>query len=887
MIQLRDDYTTVVPRNEAGISLISYQQINDLQTNLCKMGNIYGFSFMRESGVFASYFGSDSQREAIKAIVTQDMINDLCAKFTEPCIETMLEYDGDISYIRMTAYAICDNDKSILGVCILLGFLDDAVGAEAIPDIITTTDSESYDKTIIFADYMLKHFYREKFYSMDLEEHLSHAKTVGKDLEKLLSKNAVLTNILKMLESENSFEEIAFDVFKETGEYLDVDDCMMLRANVDSTSVDCIAEWSAIEDMALGESVKKLQIDKLPFFNGKSYTISSDSIMPDQFSEFFVDIGISAGVFLPLKVNEKPGLYIAFVSLTPKKWAVEELKFLQDVKRVLQTVLLKRITKNSLASSYTALEAILENAGCGINVVELGSDKSLYSNDKFKNLLDDSEDMKEMIEVIRHTDMSVEHIRGYYMSNSDKWFDITFARTHWVDGREVRLATVFDVTDSKRYEQEIERRANIDYLTGLYNRKKCEDDLQQEVRRANVTSSVGALLYIDLDDFKNINDALGHRVGDHLLVEIAKALDQITGVDNVVYRIGGDEYGVLVPTTQYHNLEKICNRIVNLFSKSWEISEKEYYCTMAMGYVEFPTNGTDAQTLLQRADIALSYAKEKGKNRIEAFNEEKNADTVRRLDLEKALRDAVADDCKEFMVYYQPVVNVSDGGEPKCCGAEALIRWKSKGFGFMNPAEFIPLAEYLGLIIPIGEHILKEACLRCKYWNDFGHPNYKVNVNLSVVQLVQSDIVDTVARVVKTTGINPANLTLEVTESLAVNDMEAMNKVLNGFREIGCKVALDDFGTGYSSLNHIRSMPLDVIKIDKCFVDGVGDNAFSDAFVKTVSKLADAIDVNVCVEGVEQEKQKEALDEMNIQMIQGFLYDKPLPQEEFERKYVE
>ncbi|MCR4611414.1 MAG: EAL domain-containing protein [Lachnospiraceae bacterium] len=639
--------------------------------------------------------------------------------------------------------------------------------------------------------------------------------------------------------------------------------------------------------MALGKAIAEAEIEKLPFFNGKTYTISTDSIMPDNFSEFFVSQGISAGVFLPLEVNDRPGLYVAFLSLTPKKWTVDELKFLQDVKRVLQTVLLKRITKNSLASSYTALEAILENAGCAICVNDIHGTKTLYCNDRYRNLLDSEEDTKEIQEAIDNADLQVENLRGYYAENSDKWFDITFAITHWVDGREVRLATIYDVTDSKKYQQEIERRANIDYLTGLYNRKKCEEDLQHEIRKAKVTSALGALIYIDLDDFKNINDALGHRVGDHLLVEVAKGLERVIGADNKVYRVGGDEFAVLVPTTQYHNLEKICNKIVKLFSKSWEISEKEYYCTTSMGYVSFPKNGTDVQTLIQRADIALSYAKEHGKNRVEAFDEkEEENNTVRRLDLEKALRDAVADDCKEFEVYYQPVVNITEG-TPKCCGAEALIRWHSKSFGFMNPAEFIPLAEYLGLIVPIGEHVLIEACKRCKYWNDFGHPEYKVNVNLSVVQLMQKDIVDTVAHAIEVTGINPANLTLEVTEGLAVNDMDAMKKVLNGLKNLGARVALDDFGTGYSSLNHIRSMPLDVIKIDKCFIDGVGDNAFSDAFVKTVSKLADAIDVNVCVEGVEEERQKIALDDMNIQMIQGFLYDRPLPQSEFEEKYID
>ena len=886
MIKLREDYTKIISRNDAGVSLATFHQINDLQTNLCKMGEVYSFSFMKESGVFASYFGSEEEKEAISELVSLDMVNELCAKFAEPCIETVVNYDGKPDFLRMTGFAICGSERNIMGGCILIGFLGDSDSVDSIPACLARTTSKRFDKTIVFAEYLLKHFYHEKFYAMGLEAHLSRAETVGKNLEKQLAKNEVLTNVLKVLESEKKFEELSLDVFKLSGEYLSIDDCILLRANVDKETVDCIAEWTAIDNMAIGSRIAEIPVSKLPFFNGKTYTISTDSLMPDDFSKFFTDNGINAGVFLPLEVNDIPGLYVIFVSLTPRKWTNDELKFFQDIKRVLQTVLLKRITKNSLASSYTALEAILENAGCAICVSDVKNGENLYCNERYKNILDDEEDKKELQEVIEHVDLGIDHLHSYSAENSDKWFDITFARTAWVDGREVRLATIYDITDSKKYQQEIERRANIDYLTGLYNRKKCEDDLQQEVKRAEATSALGALLYIDLDDFKNINDALGHRVGDQLLIEMSKTLDEITGVDNTCYRVGGDEFAVLIPTTQYHRLDKICNRIVTVFSKSWEISEKEYYCTMSMGYVTFPTNGKDAQVLIRRADMALSYAKSHGKNRIEAYNEEENDNSVRRLDLEKALRDAVLDDCKEFEVYYQPVVNITTG-EPVCCGAEALLRWHSKGFGFMNPAEFIPLAEYLGLIVPIGEHVLTQACTRCKYWNDFGHPEYKINVNLSVVQLVQKDIVETVKRVIDKTGINPANLTLEVTESLAVNDMDAMKKVLGGLKDLGARVALDDFGTGYSSLNHIRSMPLDVIKIDKCFIDGVGDNAFNDAFVKTVSKLADVIDVNVCVEGVEEERQKLALDDMNVQMIQGFLYDRPLPQEEFERKYVE
>ena len=204
----------------------------------------------------------------------------------------------------------------------------------------------------------------------------------------------------------------------------------------------------------------------------------------------------------------------------------------------------------------------------------------------------------------------------------------------------------------------------------------------------------------------------------------------------------------------------------------------------------------------------------------------------------------------------------------------------------MNPADFTPLAEYLGLINPIGEYVMKNAALRCKYRNDMGHPEYHVNVNLSVVQLLQNDIVKKVAKVLEETRIIPQNLTLEVTESLAINDMVRMKKILSEIRNLGVRVALDDFGTGYSSLNHIREMPLDVIKIDRCFIEHLGEDDFSNAFVRMVSELANAISVHVCVEGVETKQQRDIVKQMGIRMIQGFFYGKPMKIEEFEKKYL-
>jgi predicted signal transduction protein with EAL and GGDEF domain len=332
-------------------------------------------------------------------------------------------------------------------------------------------------------------------------------------------------------------------------------------------------------------------------------------------------------------------------------------------------------------------------------------------------------------------------------------------------------------------------------------------------------------------------------------------------------------------------LPRIIDEIRELFSKPWMLKSADCYCTMSMGIVRFPTDGENVDELLQKADIALYDAKYTGKNRIAYYDDTVETTSFKRHDLEKNMRNATRGSFEEFEVYYQPIIDVSCNGEP-CVGAEALIRWNSREMGFISPSEFVPLAEYLGLINPIGEYVFREACERCKYWNDMGHPEYKVNVNLSVVQLLQNDIVDKIRKTVEETGIAPQNLTLEVTESLAVNDMSRMQNILGEIRRLGVRVALDDFGTGYSSLNHIRELPLDVIKIDRCFVSDMGKDDFSDAFVRMVSELANAIGANVCVEGVETQKQAEILKKSKIQLLQGFYFGAPMRAAEFERKYL-
>ena len=454
-----------------------------------------------------------------------------------------------------------------------------------------------------------------------------------------------------------------------------------------------------------------------------------------------------------------------------------------------------------------------------------------------------------------------------------------------MDGRKVCLGTIYDITDKKLYQKKIESQISNDPLTGIYNRMRCEKDLEKYIRDAEVTGKEGAFLCIDLDDFKNINDGLGHQYGDVLLKAIAHNISRVADIQENCYRIGGDEFGVIVQGDAYSELERICEDLRTIFDRPWFLKDEDYYCTMSMGVVCFPTDANTMDDLIRKADMALHTAKKKGKNCVVYYNEKVEDTSFYRLDLEKNMRRATMNACNEFEVYYQPIIDQDKPGNP-CCGAEALVRWNSSELGFIPPNDFIPLAEYLGLINPIGEHVLYQAVKRCKYWNDCGHPDYKVNVNLSVIQLLQNDFVKKVKRVLDKTNINPKNVTLEVTESLAINDMDRMKKILDQIKALGVKVALDDFGTGYSSLNHIRKMPIDVIKIDRCFVENLAEDDFSGAFVKMVSELAKTIGVTVCVEGVEQKKQLEALKDMNVKLIQGYYYGKPMPVQEFEKMYL-
>lgn len=863
--------------------LVDPALMQDLQDHFCDAHNLYLACLSKKHGVITKAYGSREELSYIHSKVDMDMHVSLLNRLINSNVESVVEMNCNQNLTKMCGVAVRVNGD-IVAIWIAIGLMEDA--EEEIPSYMKCTTEERFYKSIEFLETISK-----QIFAVKQEEHLAQeafvvSRASESKMEEELRRNGVLTAIVKMLESENEFTKIVDDILKNVGDHLHISNCALMRETTNGDLVDMICEYAEAEEDSVIENSQNLKKSDLPFFNGKPYMISANSMMPEDFRVFFERAKLRAGVFLPIVINGKASMYLVFWEKKQDKiWDVNDIKFLNDVKRIVQSILVKRIAKNSLASSYASLEAILENVGCGIYVRDPKTAQVLYTNKKYTVAFSGAFAQQSVDTYISRVIESQEQYQEFYFEDIEKWFAFQCTQINWVDGREVELCAIFDVSAKRFYQKKMEKQASHDLLTGLYNRIRCEQDLERCVKNTVELGMEGAILYIDLDDFKHINDGLGHQYGDALLQTIAKHLSQIPSVEGNCYRVGGDEFLIIVQHHHYPMLYKIIDEIKELFAKPWLLKGTEYYCTMSMSVVRFPNEGERFDELIKKADAALFNAKSAGKNRVFFYDENHDTGSYKRLDLEKNMRNATQSRMEEFEVFYQPIVDVSVEGNP-CIGAEALVRWNSAELGYVSPGDFIPLAEYLGLINPIGTHVLREACKRCKYWNDMGQPDFSVNVNLSVVQLLQADIVEVIAKVVKETGIIPEHLHLEVTEGLAINDMDRMKQILADIKKLGVKVALDDFGTGYSSLNHIREMPIDIIKIDRCFIEDIEKDDFAKSFVKIVTELANVIGVRTCIEGVEMQEQVDILRELNVHMIQGYFFGKPMPVTDFEEKYL-
>jgi diguanylate cyclase (GGDEF)-like protein/PAS domain S-box-containing protein len=453
-----------------------------------------------------------------------------------------------------------------------------------------------------------------------------------------------------------------------------------------------------------------------------------------------------------------------------------------------------------------------------------------------------------------------------------KWLTITAIRDE-ADEVINYFASFSDITERKEAEKRIEHMAHTDALTSLPNRHTLVERLTQALEQAKRSEDSVAVLFIDLDRFKTINDSLGHHIGDFLLFEVAARLRDSVRSADIVARFGGDEFVVVLPQINSGiDAAYTAKQIQVALSKPYLLENNKVHTTPSIGISIFPHDGVTVAELLKNADSAMYSAKALGRNNFQMFTAEMHTAAQQRLDLEISLRSAI--EKEEFLLYYQPQIDAQSG---ELTGFEALVRWQSPEHGMVPPDSFIPVAEETGLIVEIGQQVLEMACKQMAQWQAAGLPPVKVAVNLSARQLRQPDLLETICEIIRVNGISYDIIALEVTESMIMDNPDECIRILTLLSNLGIELAIDDFGTGYSSLSYLKLFPFDKLKIDRSFVKDIETDASDAAIASATIALAHTLGRKVVAEGVETRAQLDFLKQHGCDVIQGYYFSRPIP----------
>jgi diguanylate cyclase (GGDEF)-like protein/PAS domain S-box-containing protein len=439
-------------------------------------------------------------------------------------------------------------------------------------------------------------------------------------------------------------------------------------------------------------------------------------------------------------------------------------------------------------------------------------------------------------------------------------------------------AMVQEISARKKMEEEIRHLANHDALTGLPNRRLFIELIALEKAQSRRHGTRMAVFFLDLDRFKIINDTLGHEAGDELLKKVAAGLRSTVRSSDTVARIGGDEFNIIVPDiSRAEDAGDVARKIMDYFVRSFLVAGQEFHISASLGISIFPDDTEEIDTLLRYADIAMYHAKEKGRNRFEFYNPDINTRSLELMRLEAWLGQSVKRG--ELVMHYQPLVDIASR---RIVCAEALVRWRHPERGMLDPAQFIPLAEETGFISTIDEWVLGSVCRQVKAWIDAGIPALCVTVNLSARLFENPGVVATITRILKETGLPADHLDLEITESMAMSNVELTADRLKELTGMGIHISIDDFGTGYSSLSYLKRLPINRLKIDRSFVQDIATDADDRTIISAVTAMAHNMKMKVIAEGVETDEQLAFLEQTGCDEMQGYLFSRPLPAEEFE-----
>ncbi|MGG3466486.1 EAL domain-containing protein [Neobacillus pocheonensis] len=692
----------------------------------------------------------------------------------------------------------------------------------------------------------------------------------------------LLTDELASDKASNKIQKIIFDIIfqhiqdmvfvmkVEKGpmfRYLFVNETGMKKAKLSPNSI-----GKTLQEVLPVDIANSLQREYVKLLKRK------DIVMYDDHFTFNNEFEVYGETILtPISQENNTISYIVAVTRDVTQWYIEKKKIIESEQKY------RSIVENNLDAIFTiSPEGKILEANPAASLLT-GYSLRQMSNRSIYDLINDSdiEKFKDLIEktytgyALETLDCKILHKKGPLLLVHIKTVPIV------IHGEINGLYVIFkDLSEQAKNVEMLKFMAFHDQLTGLLNRRSLIDHLNENIATKSKNIHSFALLSIDLDRFKQLNDTLGHLAGDEILKQVAGRLIQFQNENCLIYRLGGDEYNILLLKSNQKVTSAFVQKVFSAFSQSFYFNSQEYFISPSIGISMYPNDGKDAEMLIKNADEALFQVKERGKGQSQFYRSEMSNVYSNLVTLETHLRRAI--DNNELTLFYQPQIEITSG---KAKSFEALLRWNNKDFGYIPPSEFIPLAEDTGLILPIGHWVIDNVCRQIMLWNDSGYDDIRVAINISPKQFHQPNLVQFIKSMIEKYKIKPSSLEIEITEGVMSDTKEAI-PIIKKVKELGISISVDDFGTGYSSLNYIKRLPIDVLKIDQSFIRDIMVDEKDAAITTTIIHLGKSLGLEVIAEGVESKEQVEFLVNAKCHKIQGYYYSKPLPIDELEYRFL-